>query len=153
MAKYDFNKDIIEGEAGEDVVRKLLESYDFNFISNNKDNRYDIIMEYKGKQKKYEIKTDVYCKPGNDTGNIFVEHLSRGKDSGITVTEADWYVTYFKHFNEVWFIETEKLKILCVTNKIETRSFGGDAGSDTRGYLVPREMFRKEFNVKKIKFQ
>jgi len=143
-----FNIDLITGEAGEDVVRKLLEDNQYSFISNNKDYRYDIIMERNGRQKKFEIKTDTFCKPNDDSGNLFVENECRGKESGIMVTEADWFVTYYQYLNEIWFIPPKKLINICCYNLgIRDIASGGDFGSNTKGKLVPRERFRNQFIV------
>jgi len=150
MAKYDFKEDLIEGEKGEHAVIKDLESMGAEFISNNKDNRYDVKMKINGKEIKYEIKTDVYCKPDWDTNNIFIEYECRGKKSGIEVTEAKWFVTYFKYLREIWYIQTETLKHLLNMNKFHTTEFSGDNGSNTKGYLMPRYRFKKHFIIRRV---
>lgn len=150
MAEYNFKKDIIVGEQGEDVVIKDLESLGAKFISNNKDNKYDIIMNRKGKDIKYEIKTDVFCKPTNDSGNIFLEYQCRGKYSGVIVTEAKWFVTYFKHLGEIWYIKTDDLKKLIQDNDFRKTEFGGDANSNTKGWLLPRNKFKQHFKVRNV---
>ena len=96
-----------------------------------------------------EIKTDVFCKPHNDTGNIFVEFECRGKESGIMVTEAKWFVTYFKHLNEIWYIKTSELLSLIETSNFRTTQFSGDSGSNTKGYLIPRYAFKEKFIIRK----
>ncbi len=156
MANYNFNKDIEIGEDGEYVVRLDLESLGAIFVSDNKNNSHDLIMstpEKTGdgvKNVSYEIKTDVFCRPHLDTGNIFIEYESRGKDSGITVTTAEWFVTYFKHFNEIWYIKSNKLRELISENNFKTHTDSGDLGSNTKGYLIPRYQFKKHFKVRCI---
>jgi hypothetical protein len=98
----------------------------------------------------YEIKTDVFCRPDFDTGNIFIEFASRGKDSGITVTKAEWFVTYFKHFREMWYIKSDKLRELISENEFKVHNDSGDLGSNTKGYLIPRYQFKKYFKVRVI---
>ena len=59
MANYNFKKDIKIGEDGEGTVVAYLESKGAKLINDNKNNEYDVIMEYGGEQIKYEIKTDL----------------------------------------------------------------------------------------------
>jgi len=151
MAEYSFTKDIVVGEHGELVVIKDLESVGATFITDNKNNRYDIIMNVNNEDIKYEIKTDVFCKPENDTGNLFVEYQCRGKYSGILVTEAKWFVTYYEHLREIWYIQTDVLKTLIRDNDIPRTEFSGDAGSNTKGWLLPRYQYKKHFIVRKVK--
>jgi hypothetical protein len=114
------------------------------------DNKYDARMVKDGVETTYEIKTDVKCAPLFDTGNIFIEYESRGKASGISVTEADWFVTYFKYLGEVWFIKTKKLRKLIEDNDFPTFKDAGDVGSATHGYLIKRKEFKDYFYVRKI---
>jgi len=149
MAHYKFNKDLIEGEEGEKTVIEHLKKLGGGFLQDNKDNRYDVIIERNGKKIKYEIKTDVFCKPTFDSGNIFVEVECRGKKSGIMVTEAKWFVTYYKHLNEIWYIKTEDLLKIIEENKqnLMFKQFSGDYNSNTKGWLVPRWQFTQKFMV------
>jgi len=153
MAEYNFTKDIVVGEHGETVVIKDLESIGATFITDNKDNRYDVIMNINNEEIKYEIKTDVFCKPENDTGNLFIEYECRGKGSGIIVTEAKWFVTYYEHLRQIWYIQTDVLKQLLMDNNIPKTEFSGDAGSNTKGWLLPRYQYKKHFIVRKVKRQ
>jgi hypothetical protein len=156
MANYNFEKDIELGEDGERTVRFDLESVGGKFIGDNKDNSHDLIMEMpirsisEYKLVSYEVKTDVFCRPDLDTGNIFIEFESRGKESGISVTKAEWFVTYFKHFNEIWYIKSNKLRQLISENKFKTHNDSGDLGSNTKGYLIPRYQFKKFFKVRLV---
>lgn len=150
MANYDFNKDIIEGESGEIIVLRDLETLGCKLISTNKDNKYDLLVGKKNKTITYEVKTDVFCKPHTDTGNLFIEFECRGKPSGIKVTQAKWFVTYYKHLNEIWYIKSEDLIRLCDNEDFKVTEFSGDANSNTKGYLIPRYKFKKHFIVRLI---
>lgn len=143
--QYDFNKDVNTGEDGEAIVRKFLELWQMKFDSDNKDFRYDLKMFYpiNGKFYTYEVKTDVYKKPGN----IVIEFECRGKKSGIAVTEADYFLTYFYNQGEIWNIKTDKLKILIDYLKPEQTKNSGDVGSGTRLYKFKKEDVRKYFKV------
>jgi hypothetical protein len=147
--QLDFNIDIHTGEQGEAAIKAHLETLGFNFISDNKDYRYDLLMEYGDKNYTYEIKTDTLIAPGNDTGNIAIEYTSRGKSSGIDVTEADYFVYFLANFGEAWNIKTSKLKRLISENNFR-KVPGGDKGSETWMYLIPRKKFIQHFKIHKI---
>ena len=114
MAHYNFKQDLKEGEQGERTVVSDLEQYGLTLVTDNKDNKYDVIMQRPdGTQVTYEIKTDVLCKPKYvkkmalglipitpDTGNMFIEYECRGKASGVEVTQAKWFVTHYKYLKE-----------------------------------------------------
>jgi len=151
MANYDFISDLPLGNKGEDVVINDLRKMGATLISRNDDNRWDFIMENNGVQIPYEIKTDVFCKPEYDTGNLFVEVECRGKPSGIIATKAKWFVTYYKYLNEIWYIKTQRLIQLIKEheNSIRQTQNSGDKGSNTKGYLFPRWKFKDEFIIRK----
>lgn len=150
MAEYNFEKDLIVGLEGESKIIKLLENFGGKLISTCNNNKNDFTMSFNNEEILYEVKTDVLVKPKKDTGNIFIEFKSRGKESGISVTKAKWFVTYFKYLNEVWFIQTDKLKELINTNSFKFVTNAGDPGSFTHGYLIPRNKFSSYFKIYKI---
>lgn len=151
MANYDFKKDLIIGEDGEQVVINDLGKNGIIFKHKNNDNRYDLLMEKDNIECKYEVKTDVYCKPHYDTGNMFIEFECRGKKSGVMVTEAKWFVMYYKYLNEIWYIKTEDLLKLISDNNFKVTQFSGDSGSNTKGYLIPRNSFKEKFIIRNDK--
>lgn len=150
MANYDFKQDIIEGEDGEQVVLQDLIQMGAKFISDNKDNKYDLIVSRKNKEITYEIKTDVYCTKERDTGNMFIEFECRGKESGILVSKSDWFVTFYKGINEIWYIKTNELLKLIQSETFRETSNSGDSGSNTKGYLIPRNKYREYFIIRTI---
>lgn len=149
MAHYEFKEDLNEGNKGENIVIEHLKKSGGRLLSKNNDNKYDALIERNGQKIKYEIKTDVFCKPEYDTGNIYVEVECRGKASGIMVTEAKWFVTYFKHFNEIWYIKTNDLINLIEDNKqnLIKKENSGDKNSVTKGWLIPKWKFHESFSV------
>jgi hypothetical protein len=149
MANLNFKTDLILGNDGEQTIKDFLISKGCSYISSNDDNKYDLTMIKKGVKTTYEIKTDVKCAPIFDTGNIFIEFSSRGKDSGIKVSKSDWFVTYFLFLNEIWFIKTNKLKQLIENNDFPIFKDAGDFNSQTHGYLIERKLFKEHFNVYK----
>jgi hypothetical protein len=150
MANLNFTSDLKLGNDGEMVIIEYLLKRGSKLLDTNDDNKYDARMVKDGVETTYEIKTDVKCAPLFDTGNIFIEYESRGKASGISVTEADWFVTYFKYLGEVWFIKTKNLKKLIEENNFPTFKDAGDVGSATHGYLIKRKEFKDYFYVRKI---
>lgn len=144
---YNFNKDLALGESGEDDIIKYLEGLGFTFVGRNHDNKYDLVMEYEGKQFTYEIKTDVYAR---DTGNIAIEVECRGKLSGLSVTTADFFVTYFPRFGEIWNIRTRSLRDLIKNGNFYLSENSGDANSNTKLYLMKKHIVRPYFKVHKI---
>jgi len=159
MAEYSFRKDIIEGEAGEDyIIDFLTKGWKGTLLQKKKDYTWDFKIDFANSGvQTFESKTDVYCIPpsevngnlikGRDTGNIFIEFSCRGKDSGIEVTEADWFVYYFKFLGELWIIKVDDLKKLIDENNFKI-GVGGDPGSNSSGYLIPRMKFRDKFLVR-----
>ena len=147
QGEYNFKKDVLKGEDGEDIIKDYLINYGFEFLSKNKDYRYDLKMLYKDKEITYEVKTDIYPR---DTGNIVIEFESRGKPSGISVTEADYFITYFLHFGEIWNIESSKLRLLIEYTKPKIFEMAGDIGSNTKLYRFKKNDVRHFFKIHKI---
>ena len=147
------------GENGEKIVRKFLENLGYIFLSKCEDISHDYRFLKNGKEYVFEIKTDVahmredkLTKEIRDTGNIAIEYESRGKNSGIAATKADFFVTYYPHLNEIWLIKTEKLKNLIRENKetIKKVENAGDSNSNTKLFLIKRDKFKDQFRVTNV---
>lgn len=85
---------------------------------------------------KVEIKNDFHI---DRTGNIAIEYECRGKPSGISVTEADWYAIFLGNTNaEICvMIKVDALKALAKTfYKKNGKRHAGDDGT-ARVILVP----------------
>lgn len=148
--EYDFKKDLSKGEDGEEVVIKYMQGLGYEFKNRCNDNRYDFCMSYQGEVHSYELKTDMYCTPANDTGNLVVEIECRGKASGIGVTQAKYFATYFPHLGEIWNIRTEELKKLIQYFKVPLKEGKGDPGSNTKFYLIKKDTYKQYFKIHKI---
>lgn len=115
-SKINFKLDLEQGKQGEDYVVNV----------------------YTNKTIKAETKVDFRCQ---ETGNVFIEFKSRGKDSGILITTADvWnYVLPKKQdtFPLIITIATSELKQMLKNKKYKT-VLGGD-NKTSIGYLVPKE--------------
>jgi hypothetical protein len=149
---YNFRDDIKDGEKGEAIIAEFLKGHKYELLNDNKDNRYDLkMLNHLGNETTFEIKTDVYCSNERDTGNMFVEKESRGKLSGISVSQANWFIMYYPHFKEAWFIRSSELRDLIERSDFYVAT-GGDKGSNTKGYLIKRELFKNHFKVQTIDF-
>jgi len=87
--------------------------------------------------KKIEVKYDLQAL---DTGNVYVEYESRGKRSGISTSESEFYC--FAFGDTFHLIETKLLKSRCrkyINTKRDKR--GGD-NNTSKGILLPiKELF------------
>lgn len=169
MADYNFKTDFIIGKFGEYCWLRVLEGRGSLFKKISSSKEYDLVVFTKAREVKYEIKTDVYCYPcyetynpiekrmveigGKDTGNLFIEDTSYGRPSGINVCKADWFVYYYPYLGEFWVIKLGDLKGLIAENEFDYKSYSGDEGSNTGGWVIPRNNFRDKFyiiNVNKL---
>ena len=84
--------------------------------------------------KKIEVKRDLKAKT---TGNLYIEYESRGKPSGISRSEADYWCFAFE--NLFVFISTEKLKEMIEPMKGSTMDKRGGDKNSSKGILLPLE--------------
>jgi len=82
--------------------------------------------------KKVEVKHDLKALK---TRNVYVEYFSRGKNSGISTTIADYYCFCFG--NTYHMIETEVLKQRCRKYLGTNRDKRGGDNNTSRGILLP----------------
>jgi len=89
--------------------------------------------------KTIEVKHDLIA---TKTGNLFIEYESRGKPSGISKSNADYYCLCFG--DTYAMIKTENLKKLCRKHyKTKSDVLGGD-NNTSKGILLPiYELFIK----------
>jgi hypothetical protein len=146
-----FRKDLTQGEMGELEIGKYLQQHNgLTILEYNKDYRYDIIAEKDGKQITFEIKTDRYeYFKGYKTFNMFIELTCSNKDSGITKTEADYFIYYYPDFNEFYFISVNDLRNLIQTLNLPIKTQSGDNGKVT-GVCIHRNLHKKHFIVKSL---
>lgn len=110
-------------------------------VKYNSDFKYDLDLGQLGEKlvvdilinKKVEVKTDYKT---TDTGNLFIEYFSRGKDSGITISKAEFYCFVISNENII-FIETKKLKNLCRKYLNTSRDVLGGDNNSSAGILLP----------------
>jgi hypothetical protein len=105
----DFKYDLKVGQVAEKILAELLEN------------------------KKIEVKRDLQA---IKTGNIYIEYFSRGKPSGLSISEADYYC-YFITDGRMFLIETKELKQLCRRYIATNRDKRGGDSNTSKGILLP----------------
>lgn len=121
----DFKEDLDIALEYENLVIKLLtETSNFTFIrksdGDNKIERkeFDILMKKQnGNEASFEIKTDFKA---HRTGNEIFEIECYGKNSGIMVTKADYFVTVYATMKKIIFYKTSSIKSL-LENYLENK--------------------------------
>lgn len=106
----------------------------------NNDFKYDLkVGQAKEKElgdifnsKKVEVKYDLQAL---DTGNVYVEYFSRGKRSGLSTSEADFYCFAFGQTYHL--IRTEDLKDRCRKYLGTKRDKKGGDNNTSKGILLP----------------
>jgi len=135
MPNYDFKTDFPIAQKTELEVGEILTVKGAEIISFNNDNKYDILMNWKGKEYTVEVKEDFTCEK---TGNVGLEFSCRGKDSGIACSQADFYVYKIhepNHSVHFYMMKIQELKDL-IKHKFYHRVVnGGDPGSNSMNYL------------------
>tara|TARA_R100001244_G_scaffold9274_2_gene11367 strand:- start:10187 stop:10648 length:462 start_codon:yes stop_codon:yes gene_type:complete len=151
----DFKKDLSFGEKWENMFSLMLVLNGFDKVEgSNGKKEYDILAHKNGKETKFELKADRYP----STGNMAIEIRSRGKASGISVTEADWFVYVYTQLDDKYyyflFIEPEEIKTIIRNGmgKDVEMVKGGDNGTSEIA-LIPMAKYKHKFKVKKYKKQ
>jgi hypothetical protein len=84
--------------------------------------------------KKVEVKTD---RAAHYTGNVYVEVYSRGKASGISTTQASYWIFIIDKKDYSLFVSVQKLRDICkIMHQINGLTKGGDEDT-SRGILIP----------------
>ena len=91
---------------------------------------------------KIEVKTE--NTKWRNTGNIFLEYESRGKPSGLVVTEADYFAFCLADDNSSKFnphsfflISVAQLKQWLSVHKLELKAVPGGDDNTSKGLLIP----------------
>ena len=131
MGNYNFHKDLaLAKEVEKEAVKKLEKWLTIEEVEFNNDFRYDFKIKLPNNFRTYEIKQDLMC---GKTGNTVVEYECRGKPSGVSTTEADFWI--YKFDDGFYQISIAKLKKVIEEEKYFRTVTGGDVGSNTKMYL------------------
>jgi len=147
MGNYNFRKDLSTAKNTEqEIAQLLLYKYGAIVKEYRTDSKYDLLASINGVDYTFEIKEDFLS---GKTGNFAIEFSCRGKPSGISTTEADFYI-YKLHRKEgiVYTIHsTHSIKNMINQKKYFRIVTGGDKGSDTKIYLFKYNDFVNKNNV------
>ena len=109
----------------------------------NSDFRYDL--KYGQKEEQFihellstdgEIKLEVKSdRRAQITGNVYIEYESRGKPSGISTSEADYYALKFLS-GTVLLVPLDKLKRFCKQLPDKKKNKVGGDNNSSRGCLI-----------------
>lgn len=141
MGNYNFDEDLNVAKQTEHEIGLLFaEYYGWNLVSMSNHKGYDLVLEKNGRNVLVEVKEDFAV---GKTGNVAVEFSCRGKPSGISTTQADFWL-YRLHMNEGLIhvlLETDELKRKIELEKYFRTVNGGDEGSNSLNYLFKLEEF------------
>ena len=121
----------------------------------NNDNKFDIDLQYGQvreqeladilKYEKIEVKTE--RDKWMETGNICIEFQSRGKASGIAVTQAEWWVHVLADGDEtvcMLLFPTDKLKEIARKAVVDGKVVYGGDDNLSKMVLIPlKEIFNE----------
>lgn len=143
---YNFEEDLKHAKQVEKGIALLLKERTENFSSYtlNDDNSYDIKVIFKnGKSVKFEVKCDILAEK---TSNVAIEVSCRGKPSGLSVTQADYWIHILKVDIKAkvipWLFNIQTLQKLISLPECRTVT-GGDRNSMTICKLIPVKIFVK----------
>lgn len=147
MSHYNFKSDLpISKATDQQISDYLCANQGMTQVSTCNTNAYDLLMkDSTGKQFTIETKEDFTCER---TGNVGVEYHCRGKPSGISVSQADFY--YYKIHEpggiiSLYKIPTAELKAM-IAQRLYCRDItGGDPGSNSKNYLFRLPIIKQHF--------
>lgn len=111
----------------------------------NSDFKFDLKLGQVKEKELYEILSNStievkYDLKALETGNVYVEYESRGRPSGISTSEADWYC--FVIDLTFHLIKTDDLKKRCRKYINTDRDKKGGDNNTSKGILLPtKELF------------
>jgi len=144
-----FSLDLIQGQKGEEVIKKYLEKKGFTFIHFNNNGDYDIKLRRKS-ELLVEVKTDRYGTFIKKTDNMFIETSYRGKLSGPWKSKADLFFYYFPDEGLIYFTKMNLLKAhLKNPYYSEYISKAGDGGMSS-GFKLNRKKAEDFFKIIKL---
>ena len=139
MAHYNFDKDLEDGKLAEkEVAQRLMSRLNLaaEDIEHSSLKGYDLKIISKGWT--FEVKNDLMAER---TGNVAIEFECRGKPTALAATTAEFWV--YKFAGSFYAFRTEVLKKKLLEEKQFFREVvGGDAGSNTKMFLVKIAVFK-----------
>jgi len=131
-----FASDLKMGNEYEQKYLTMID-YDSYEISKGCFKPYDIKVMNGDITTTYEIKAD---RMTARTGNVVIEYKCNGKPSGITSSEADYWVYFIVGTEEYIKIPTNVVRQFILEKKYKNSISGGD-GYRSHMYLFPKNVF------------
>ena len=131
-----FASDLKIGQSYENQYLTMID-YDSYEISKGCFKPYDIKVMNGDITTTYEIKAD---RMTARTGNVVIEYKCNGKPSGITSSEADYWVYFIVGTQEYIKIPTNVVRQFILEKKYKNSISGGD-GYRSHMYLFPKNVF------------
>ena len=144
----NFEKDLADGQKGEQAVRHFVESVmGIQFKKFNDNANFDILFQNPYEDPvTFEVKTDYWERDWSKggSGNMAIEYKCRGKPSGIRTTKATYFAYYFPNIqeNQLWVIKVEDLKKLLKENNFK-RVSGGETYYDNDEKVAKMFLFSR----------
>lgn len=140
MGNYNFQLDLANAKETEKAAVKKLEKWlEIESVTFNDDYKYDFLIKLPASSRTYEVKEDLMC---GQTGNTVIEYEYRGKPSGISTTEADFWI--YKFDDGFYQISVDKLRKVISDQLYFREVTGGDKGSNTKMYLFRLATLKKK---------
>lgn len=152
MDKRKWLSDLQDGNLGEKLVSEYLcDKFGWEVIEYNDDKRHDVKLKTGKGIIKIEVKTDRWEKFNRVTNNMVIETFCRGKLSGISITEADYFIYFYPEWEIAYVIRVKKLKEIMNGNPqlFRYQSGVGDDGA-VNAYICNRFAVEKYFKTYKI---
>lgn len=132
---------------GQKYEKKCLNYLEYDSVKHMKGyfKEYDLIITKGEEEIKIEVKSD---RQASKTGNLAIEYECNKKPSGITSTEADYWIYFIVHpdRDECYKIPIDDLKNLVK----DCRKVSGGDGMRSRMYLLHRTKIQN-YLVEKLK--
>ena len=135
------------GQWGERQVASHLVSKGWNIISVSSGSEWDIKAEKNGDIKTFEVKTNYYEIFRKRHQMIVIETESNGIQSGLSTTEADFYILYYP-FEDLFYIESV-FNIKRMVNSGQYKKVIGGRKDMATMFQIPRTDF---VHTKKLRF-
>ena len=135
--KDNFKNDIIIGEEKELEILDIIGCFDDNaYKVEGEFKPYDIVAP--NLNKTFEVKYDVGSKK---TPNFFIEYECNGKPSGLSSTEADYWVICDEKGNN--FIRTNDLRCIAKDKGYKWEGTPDGGVSNVKAYLIRKKHIRE----------
>jgi len=131
-----FRADLEFGEAYQQKLLDLIQ-YDTYTIAKGKFKPWDVQITHDSDTITFEVKSD---RKAQQSGNMVIEFECNNKPSGITSTEADYWVYFVDGTTDYYLIPTAEIREAIVKQQYKRIVRGGD-GWRAKMYLFPLTTF------------